>query len=131
MRFDFDELRNCISGALFMRRWFLLSTSWIQVRIHEIESEPPYYHDHPWCWAFSFILRGGYVERILDGKDRVRRWGSVAYIKGDRWHRLDRIKRNTTTLLIVGPSRKSSDCFYDSSTKQYIPSECVEVCVEP
>ena len=67
---------------------------------HFVASDPDRgYHDHPWAKALSFILCGGYSERILDGGADAngcptyntferRRW-NFNYLKGENvFHRV-------------------------------------------
>lgn len=64
------------------------------------------FHSHPWPWAVSIILRGGYIELREDGW-RYFRPGSVNFISGDTFHRIELANENepTWTLFIVGPRR--------------------------
>jgi hypothetical protein len=63
-------------------------------------------HSHPWPWAVSVILRGGYVE-IREGGWRYYRPGDVNVLRGDDFHRIELADDNepTWTLFIVGPRR--------------------------
>jgi hypothetical protein len=61
-------------------------------------------HSHPWPWAVSVILRGGYIEIREDGW-RYFRPGDINVIRGDAFHRIELADENepTWTLFIVGP----------------------------
>ncbi len=59
---------------------------------HFVLSDPERgYHDHPWTWGCSFILSGGYEERILKNKNSANDYYTV---KRPRWtfNYLDGIK---------------------------------------
>ncbi len=61
-------------------------------------------HSHPWPWAVSVILRGGYIEIREDGW-RYFRPGDVNVIRGGTFHRIELVDENepTWTLFVVGP----------------------------
>ena len=48
------------------------------VLIHRfMQSDDPVFHDHPWNWSFSLILKGGYWEHTPEGK----KWRGVGSFK--------------------------------------------------
>lgn len=65
-------------------------------------------HSHPWAWAVSLVLVGGYSEERRIGEDVVRRtikpW-SFNFLSGDSYHRVDLIEEDAWSLFLVGPSR--------------------------
>lgn len=73
-------------------------------------------HNHPWPYAFSFILRGSYVEERLDDcaakhdctheTKRHVRWFN--FIRGSTFHRISELHGNVWTLFCTG-KRKSAD----------------------
>jgi hypothetical protein len=71
--------------------------------------EPGRFHDHPWSWAVSLILRGGYLEerRRRDDSASTTRWlgpGHINVIRPHRFHRVElRDGRPAWTLFIHGP----------------------------
>ena len=80
-------------------------------------------HSHPWRWAVSLILAGGYREERRVG-DRVvvveRRPGSVVFLRGDDFHRVDLLGSESWSLFLVGP--KGLDWFFwDRATKRRAP----------
>lgn len=67
------------------------------------------FHDHPWSWAVSFVLRGGYLEdrRTRDRPAIARRWigaGRFNWLPPNMFHRVElRQGRPAWTLFIHGP----------------------------
>ncbi len=70
---------------------------------------PTEFHDHPWSWAVSLVLRGGYVEdrRRRDEPTIARRWLSVGrfnWLPPRIFHRVElRDDRPAWTLFVHGP----------------------------
>lgn len=87
-------------------------------------------HSHPWRWAVSLILRGGYVEEryVEDGVSkelpiRVRRFrpGMINLLTKTTFHRVDLVGgRECLTLLMVGP-KFSSWGFRRRDTGEFVP----------
>lgn len=80
-------------------------------------------HNHPWKWAFSIILAGGYrEERMVDGKVftfKVRP-GSINIIRDNDFHRVDLFEEDCWTLFITGPKAQSWG-FMDRITREFTP----------
>jgi hypothetical protein len=75
-------------------------------------------HSHPWNWAISLILAGGYVEERREGNKvviRKIRPGNINLIMRDDFHRVDLREYDAWTLFLVGP-KKSSWGFWDRVT---------------
>lgn len=64
-------------------------------------------HNHPWRWAVSLVLSGGYTEerRLADGRVITRRLGplSVNLLRHDSFHRIAELHGEPWTLFLVGP----------------------------
>lgn len=64
------------------------------------------FHTHPWTWARSLILTGGYIEEIMrsagDTAWRLSRAGSVNRIDFRTVHRIDGLLGDTWTLFVCG-----------------------------
>lgn len=71
-------------------------------------------HDHPWDWAYSLVLSGGYVEQRLEAVDpreptgvrlsfKTRGPGSWRVMGRDDWHRVVDVSPGTWTLFVHGP----------------------------
>jgi hypothetical protein len=80
-------------------------------------------HNHPWCWARSLILAGGYVEerRVDDRVEKhVRMPGDVVRIDADDFHRVDLIESDSWSLFLAGP-KISNWGFWDRRTQEFLP----------
>jgi hypothetical protein len=78
--------------------------------LHEIRTPDAgrAHHSHPWEWAISMVLVGGYTEEVVgaDGSVTTRRRepGSVAVINVGSFHRIAQLHApRVWTLFIVGP----------------------------
>jgi hypothetical protein len=82
-------------------------------------------HNHPWRWAVSLILTGGYIEerRTKDMRvvRRVVRPGSINIITQNTFHRVELLdpERGAWTLFIAGP-KVSSWGFWDPVTHEFL-----------
>ena len=113
-----------LDGEPYITRWFLTSRpdlgetgppGWYLQRIHRPDADRRM-HNHPWRWASSRILRGGYVEAR-----EVRRlafdtssYHTLRHKPGSRvvlyshasvndYHRIQHVEPNTWTLFHAGP----------------------------
>lgn len=82
-------------------------------------------HSHPWKWAVSLILSGGYDEERWDpvaGKIVTRRFlpGSINVLRLDDFHRVDLLAKECWSLFITGP-RYSSWGFRLRKTGEFVP----------
>lgn len=81
-------------------------------------------HNHPWRWAISLVLAGGYLEerRTEDGgvERRVVRPGSINIIRDSTYHRVDLIDSECFSLFIAGP-RVASWSFWERDTGRTVP----------
>jgi hypothetical protein len=67
-------------------------------------------HNHPWRWALSLILVGGYNEERRIGNAVVKREvkpGSLNFIGADDFHRVDMRDGDAWSLFFVGPKSSS------------------------
>jgi hypothetical protein len=81
-------------------------------------------HNHPWRWAASLILAGGYREEVR-GKDDVVRTRIVKpwrlnRIRSDTFHRVDLLEDDAWTLFLVGP-KFSGWGFWDRDSREFWP----------
>ncbi len=65
-------------------------------------------HNHPWKWAFSFILVGGYWEyRAYENGEWNLKWKApftFNFIPHSIYHRVDKMRfRESWTLFFAGP----------------------------
>lgn len=68
-------------------------------------------HNHPWKWAVSLVLAGGYTEEYLDSKgaQRVRRlrpW-RLNILTQNSFHRITELHGEVWTLFLTGPKVSS------------------------
>ena len=84
-------------------------------------------HNHPWRWAVSLILSGGYIEERRHGRDyeyvvRVRRFrpGMINIIRSSDFHRVDLVGKEAWSLFLVGP-KFSSWGFWCRNTGRFWP----------
>lgn len=80
-------------------------------------------HDHPWCHSMSVILKGSYLEEYKDKykntvKQRILNPGSLNFVRGDKFHRVELMSPKVWTLFISGPKTKSWG-FWDRDTFEY------------
>jgi hypothetical protein len=80
-------------------------------------------HSHPWRWAVSLVLRGGYSEerRVGNSVERrlVRPWSFNLLTRRD-FHRVDLLDGEAWTLFLVGPTCQSWG-FWNRETLKYTP----------
>lgn len=80
-------------------------------------------HNHPWQWAASLILSGGYCEerRTDHGVDPiVFSPGMVNLIGPNTFHRVDLLTGDAWTLFIAGPVVQSWG-FWDRASEAFTP----------
>jgi len=81
-------------------------------------------HNHPWRWAFSIILAGGYIEERR-GKDnvvrsRIVRPGTINIIRSTDFHRVDLLDGDAWSLFVAGPKFKGWG-FWNRDTNVFLP----------
>ena len=132
-KWPFDEAGNPRAGSVKAKG----RCAWIH-NIHRSDSEQEL-HNHPWAWAISIIIWGGYWEerREWDSQKEirqqitrecwkiVRRWrgpGSISLIRDSTYHRIDVGPRRVWTLFITGPAT-SGWSFWDRRTGTVVSSK--------
>lgn len=79
-------------------------------------------HNHPWDWALSVILSGGYAEeRLVDGSRVSRRARlplTLNLIRANDFHRVELFDRHCWSLFIAGPRRQHWG-FWDRATGEF------------
>lgn len=109
---------------LFARYFVCALPKWLgggQVYLHHyfVADTRQDMHDHPWSWAISCIVAGGYTEERLVEFDRnniithiysrmiLRKPGAVYLLTGRDFHRIERITNKTTwSLFLHAPHTK-------------------------
>lgn len=103
------DIHNQIDGSLYLRRIYLLPFVYLHL-IAQADADR-HLHNHPWKWARSLILTGGYLEQRGASGSRFfghwRRPWSWVRLNGNTYHRIALVERNTWTLFIAGPRVKS------------------------
>jgi len=103
----------------YLERYFLFHIPLLNITAylhHFVDSDPDRgLHDHPWGWACSLVLTGGYTELravnhdLLDFEIQIikRKAGRFNFLTGDAWHRV-MLKENQDawTLFIHGRRKK-------------------------
>lgn len=88
-------------------------------------------HSHPWAWAISLILKGGYLEEyIAEPFGKVMVWGKIRRrelragmfnrLTAETYHRVDLHLGDTWTLFFTGP-RVSSWGFVKRVSRMFVP----------
>lgn len=110
-------------GSPYLTRYILLIVSKFRLFLHRIHTADPQKdeHCHPWLWAKSIILWGGYTEEVVHPQEylgnglyaiplrKLRQHGflSVNHITHDMYHKIIHVKPNTWTLFIGGKKATS------------------------
>lgn len=84
-------------------------------------------HNHPWKWAFSWMLAGGYREEYRDTspdgkfiiKCRYVEPGSFNKFHANHFHRVDLLEKDAWSLFIVGTKQQSWG-FWDIETNEFL-----------
>jgi hypothetical protein len=91
-------------------------------------------HNHPWRWAISLILAGGYREerRTINGTSveisdaigeiEVNSYepGNINVLTSETFHRVDLYEEEAWSLFVTGP-KFSSWGFWDRATGEFVP----------
>jgi hypothetical protein len=80
-------------------------------------------HNHPWQWALSFVIAGGYREERRLGNRLVSRIVpplSFNFIGADDFHRVELLEHDAWSLFLVGP-KVASWSFWDPRTGEVTP----------
>jgi len=99
-------------GAPKLHRFYLFGsgTTFGVFLHHFVGSDAPHiFHDHPWPWGLSLVLRGGYTEERCAGASapvtrRTLRPGRLNLLRPGTFHRVElRDHRPAWTLFVHGP----------------------------
>jgi hypothetical protein len=96
-----------------IQRLYLFRSRWGSLFLHKIvrPDADRDLHNHPWVWAKSLILRGGYKELRLSPTGRLLcKWvlaGQTNAIDDQTYHRIDIVLPGTITLFWHGARNKS------------------------
>lgn len=105
---------------LYLRRWILARTPWFQILLHKIcrPDADRDLHDHPWSFR-SLILKGGYVEEIIDPDifdhyhernkyERVNKRAAFVGHDTTSFHRIDRLLDGPAWTLVFTTGKRKS-----------------------
>lgn len=98
----------------------------LAVYLHKFHrgDDDPEPHNHPWSWSLAVILSGGYVEYRLGNDNKLhsrQMWpGALNLIRGDDFHRVELLDKESWSLFIAGP-RVSSWGFWDTKAQRLVP----------
>lgn len=119
----FDQFGDMRPGAIFpARSWQKVIGGIYLHRFHRSDSDREL-HSHPWRWALSLILVGGYREERRRGLKVVSRdvkAGQFNYIRHSDRHRVDLLAPDGWSLIVVGP-KVSSWGFWSRETLEETP----------
>ncbi len=102
-------------GFVYLRRLRVIQTPWFSVLIHWImePDDSRYFHDHPWTWFTSWVLKGGYSEEFHKSERHFydlhlpplynvyRQWSWHA-VRMESAHRIIELFGPTVTLVFTG-----------------------------
>lgn len=95
-----------VMGMPYLERYYMGGCFGYQVWLHRFLSADGerHLHTHPWT-ATSIVLSGWYWEECPRGSYERREPWSRLRIAPSRLHRIQSVRRNTWTLMIVSPGR--------------------------
>jgi len=131
----FESVTIKIQGVPYLTRYYLIGKDTtggkFSLFLHHFHTsdQRDELHNHPWRWAFSLILSGGYSEERIESSrgclyGRIIRRdvgpGSINFIRANDFHRADLYdeERGAWTLFFAGP-RSQDWGFVDRETRQY------------
>lgn len=123
-----------VRGKPYLRRYYIVGNLYL----HQFLSGDGdrHLHDHPWHWAYSIVLCGGYVEKRATGIDdltrvmyRKVRFGN--FLTGMSLHQVTSVAPNTWTLFHHGKVGLKRWGFYeqvpsDQKNVNYVRGQLVE-----
>jgi hypothetical protein len=112
-------VKDRTDGGVYLVRYYLLRAFTFELALHHIlraDSEERL-HNHPWRWAVSLILFGGYIEERLESDTRVAARsfiaGQVNTIGANTFHRVSQLLTEEVWTLFAHGSRNKDWGFID------------------
>ncbi len=112
--FPCREIRD-LGGTLYLQRFRIVGDmmgrhAWFPLTVYLHRFERPdndrHLHNHPWPWAVSLVLAGGYTEvrrsTFWSTQYRQLRAGSLNFIGPNTFHTVSHLYGETWTLFVVG-----------------------------
>lgn len=111
-----------IHGRPYLKRWSLFRRIHLHRFVGPDTNSAP--HNHPWHWAFSVILRGGYEEEIWQQSESgeyetrryVRKVGQVNQLMQSRYHLIQKLLRTPTWTIMITSAPGTDWGFLDRRT---------------
>lgn len=99
--FKFTEIKSQ-EGTLHFRRWRLVETKYFRFYVHQIFEfdKDEHLHNHPWNFL-SFVLKGGYIEVLSKGKQKLVPRFRFNFHKAADYHRIVWIQKPTISLFLA------------------------------
>ena len=122
----FEFIANKLKGInvvtdtkeVILQRRFIIHRTNFGVYLHKCtfpDLNPNLFHDHPWSWSFSIILKGYYIEERpgfgQDDEKRKLRFLSLNILGRNTFHRLSEISKNGVWTLYFRGKRAKKDGF--------------------
>lgn len=99
-----------LDGNPYLTRYYIFSNRFFGLFLHHFHRSDfdRDLHNHPWAFAISYILSGGYTEvKLARGfEPAVYNKGNFNFISGSCFHRIAIITPNLYTLFFRGPRNK-------------------------
>lgn len=118
-------------GQIIMEKYVLLGrregrwAKWPTLNLHHFIYLGPDAFPHTHAGDFwSFVLKGGYVERLSDGLFRIRRRFSLAYLSHKDQHDIRQCLPNTWTLFYLGFHRHRWQLHRDGEAAKNYKTQC-------
>lgn len=114
----FDQFGDTREGVRWPEGWN------IYLHCFHRSDEDRELHNHPWQWARSVILAGGYLEerRTPQGGVAIRGYlpFSTNSISADTFHRVELLEQDCWSLILVGP-KVGTWGFWDRFSRAFVP----------
>lgn len=127
-------------GNPYLERWWVIPRNRrFNIYLHRFlhDDDDRALHDHPW-WNVSIILRGKYLEHLVNGQVRRLSVGSIKFRKPQHAHRIELIGAEAWSLFITGPVVREwgFHCpkgwvHWKAFTKAHTPGQIGAGCGEP
>lgn len=104
-----------IDGEVYMRRYHLLASRWLSLRVHHIRLPDAgrHLHDHPFDFITT-VLFGAYWEAFPDATSVLHRRGCVRFRQAEVAHAITDVPvGGAWTFVVTGPRRREWGFYVD------------------
>lgn len=119
-----------VKGTPYLTRHYVLLKDWkfFNIYIHHFHTsdQGDELHNHPWKWALSYIVSGGYKEEFRKNDEvymRVVLPNTFHTVKHNVFHRVDLFdtKNGAWSIFFAGPriTKRPEWGFWDRNTKKF------------